>query len=209
MSFSFLTSCFSFQDLKCHFLKSHVNPGFPAHTPTRDPVFSPASKMLCVPSLSSLALETWCETMSPQKLRPNGMKDTRIFSITLHSDGQRPEDVAFPPGLSLASQSVSLPDDRASRHAWWVSPSARLGEEPFQKSSNSRQTWGRLPAQRFTSASPLLNKAELWVLVLETASAFMGGKCNVFFHHGLWDCLRAERVNKISDSANVLKQAFF
>lgn len=108
------------------------------------------------------------------------------------------------------SPPVSLPDGQACLRARWVSPSARSGEEPLQKSTPGRQARGRLPALHFTSASPRLNKAELRgvlpLLVLETASVFMGGKCNVFFHHGLWHCPRVGRVNKISDSANVLKQ---
>lgn len=87
------------------------------------------------------------------------------------------------------------------------------GWEKNLRGSKGRQAWGCLTTQHFASASLLLDKAELWdilqLLVLETASAFTGSKCSVFFHHGLWDCLRVGRVNKISDSANVLKQKVF
>lgn len=64
---------------------------------------------LCVLGPSSLTSETWGETLSPQKLRPNGMKDNQFFSLlwfSLCCDAQRPEDV--PPRLPLASQSLSL-----------------------------------------------------------------------------------------------------
>lgn len=148
-SFSFLISYFSFSflDLKCHFLKSQVSAGF-AHTLSlRHQVFFPASKQLwplCVPGPSSLTLETWGETLSPQKLRPDGSKDNQTFSLPLWSDAQRSEDVSFLPGCSLTSQSLFLTFDHAS--VLGGSPSARLGEKPFQKSTKGGQVWGCLPA---------------------------------------------------------------
>lgn len=144
--FNLLLFLFLF-DLKCHFLKSQVSAGF-AHTLSlRHQVFFPASKQLwplCFPGPSSLILETWGETLSPQKLRPDGSKDNQTFSLPLWSDAQRSEDVSFLPGCSLTSQSLFLTCDHASVPGG--SPSARLGEKPFQKSTKGSQVWGCLPA---------------------------------------------------------------
>lgn len=100
----------------------------------RHQVFFRASKKLwplCVPGPSSLTWETWGETLSLQKLRPNGSKDNQTFSLPLCSDARRPEDISFLPGCSLTSQSLFLIFDHPSMPGG--SPSARMGEKPFQK----------------------------------------------------------------------------
>ena len=210
MSFSFLTSCFSFWDLKLHFLNSSVNAGFAA-SPPRNEVFFPAvATMHPRPVLIDFGDLGWdSESTEAQTERHEGQLDFFCSSLLWCSKARR---CWFPP-KALSCKLISLPCVQASHLGQWVFPWAGLGQEPFQKITKGKQSWGCFPAQDFNSVSPLLNKTELWeilqLLVLETASAFMGGKFDVFFRHGLWYCLRVGRVNKISDSANVLKRKVF